>query len=441
MSQILTKDSRVVFARGFLNTISDGSANVYLTISHVGPWANESNPDIPIDTVDEQVGLWRGMIGGKRITGNDIQLVVPRYDWTANTVYTSYTNSANASNASIFGSSFYVLTSDFNVYKCLGNNGNANSTVMPTYTAVDRSHTESDGYVWKYMLSLTTLDRQKFLTTSYFPVRKLLLNDGSLQWRVQGAAIAGTVDGVVLTNNGSNYTNVSNLVVTITGDGSSVTATGNINVTSQTVNSITITSPGSGFHFANVSITGGGGANATGNVVVSPISGHGVDAPAELGASTIMINVLLKNSESGKLTTNNDYHKLGLIKAPTTFGTANQIANSVFSQTYGVQVGFGSGDYLLDEYVFQGTGLGTATYSGRVVDWDSSNSVISLTETVGTISSAIITGLTSGASRFVIQITNPDVKPYSGDVLYIENVTPIQRSINQTESISTLIQF
>ena len=44
---------------------------------------------------------------------------------------------ANSGASTLHDSTFYVLTSDRNVYKCLDNNGNTASTVEPTGTDVD----------------------------------------------------------------------------------------------------------------------------------------------------------------------------------------------------------------------------------------------------------------------------------------------------------------
>lgn len=436
MSQIISRKFEIDTAKSLIDIISLSEANIYLAISHSAPWANDSLPPTVIDAVTSEVGFWRGLIGGKKVVGNDVQLVVPRINWQANTIYSAYSDQYDST-----GNNFYVLTSDYNVYKCLSNNASANSTTMPTYTAFDQTHQENDGYVWKYMLTLTTADRQRFLTDDWFPVRKLILDDGSLQWEVQQNAIPGGIHVITVTNPGTNYTNAGNLVITIAGDGAGVSAFGQINAISNTVSNITVSIPGADYHFANVTVSGGGGANATANVIISPFNGHGSDAAKELGARNLMLNIRLQRDEDGKLTVANDYRQIGLLRDPEIFGTSNVMGNTVFSQTFDVQVGAGSGNYSLDEYVFQGGSLSAATFSGRVLDWDVSNNFLRLTETTGTITSSPITGITSGVSRFTINTTNPDVVPYSGTIYYLENTTPIARANDQTESLTTVITF
>lgn len=79
---------------------------------------------------------------------------------------------------------FYVVTDEYNVYKCLDNNLNGPSTVKPTTTTVEPVKT-SDGYLWKFMYSIPIALRNKFLTDDYMPVitalRSQFYSNGQLQ--------------------------------------------------------------------------------------------------------------------------------------------------------------------------------------------------------------------------------------------------------------------
>lgn len=440
MSLVTAKKLGVHNAKNFIDVVNEPTlnTNLYLVISHEQPWANDSSPDVPVDSRREIIDLWRNIFAGKKITGNDLTLVIPRIDWTNNTPYAAYTDTANT----IYGTNFYVMTSDFNVYKCLSNNNNANSTTMPTYTTFNKTNQEVDGYIWKYMFTLNTNDRVRYLTDSYIPIRTLLFNDGSLQWQVQTYAVDGAIDAIFVSNSGINYTNSSNISISITGDGTSANAIATVNTTTNTISSIIVTNPGSGYHFANVSISGGGGSNATFRAIISPPGGHGSDPASELGGSNVLINTRLKGTESDLIVVQNDYRQIGIIKNPIAYGTSNTLfSNTVFSQTTDILVSAGAGDYILDEYVYQGTSISTASFSGRVVSWDSTNNQISVVEVTGTPTSATLSGLTSGITRFVISTTNPDLVQYSGDVLYIENIIPIQRASDSTEDIKLFLRF
>lgn len=101
---------------------------------------------------------------------------------------------------------FYVVTDDYNVYKCLDNNNNARSAVKPTGTQLEPIKT-SDGYVWKFMYNIPINLRNKFYTDEYIPVVSALTNQFYSK---------GTIDNIFIANKGLNYTSA---VVSVTGDG------------------------------------------------------------------------------------------------------------------------------------------------------------------------------------------------------------------------------
>lgn len=436
MPQVVSKNFGVQTAQELIRDSLDNRANTYLVFAKVEPWANDASPNTPLDNTQNYVNLWRSAVGGKRITGNDMITAVPRVNWTANTVYNAYSDIAQTEQTN-----FYVLTSDFNVYKCIFNNNGANSTVKPTYNSPDQTSREADGYIWKYMLTLSTSDRVRFLSNDYIPIKTLSLNDGSLQWQVQQAAIDGSLNAITISNSGINYTNSANVSATIAGDGTLATAIVNLNTTTNSVANLIITEPGSGYHYANVSISGGGGTGAAAQVVISPFGGHGSDPASELGASNVIINTRLEGTEDDTFLVGNDFRQFGLILNPLRFASNTAISNATFNQTTTVLVSAGAGSYVTDEYVFQGGSLSTAVFSGRVVSFDSSNNKLFLTETSGSPTSAALQGATSSAVRFLISLTNPATKPFSGKVLYINNITPVTRATDQTEDIKLVIQF
>ena len=42
---------------------------------------------------------------------------------------------------------------------------------------------------------------------------------------------------------------------------------------------------------------------------------------------------------------------------------------------------------------------------------------------------------------FVIGVAYPDVKKYSGDIIYVDNRPSVNRSVNQKEDIKVILQF
>lgn len=103
-------------------------------------------------------------------------------------------------------SKFYVVTDDYNVYKCLDNNNGAYSRNKPTGTQLEPIKT-LDGYIWKFMYNIPINLRNKFYTDEYIPVVSALTNHFYSN---------GTIDNIFITSKGRDY---STALVSITGDG------------------------------------------------------------------------------------------------------------------------------------------------------------------------------------------------------------------------------
>lgn len=101
---------------------------------------------------------------------------------------------------------FYVVTDEFNVYKCINNNNGSASTVKPTGTNVEPV-ISSDGYIWKFLFNVPIALRNKFLNTEYIPVTTALKNQFYSN---------GEIQTVRIDQPGTGYTAGS---ITVTGDG------------------------------------------------------------------------------------------------------------------------------------------------------------------------------------------------------------------------------
>jgi hypothetical protein len=100
----------------------------------------------------------------------------------------------------------YVMTNEYNVYKCLDNNNNSRSTVRPIGTQI-LPISLSDGYVWKYLYNVPIALRTKFLTDSYMPVVTAL---------TQQFYSSGGIESVTIENIGKDYTSAN---IIVAGDG------------------------------------------------------------------------------------------------------------------------------------------------------------------------------------------------------------------------------
>lgn len=438
MSSATFIKNRIFAAEQFRNTFSLVANNtLYLTYGKVDAWANDSDPDIANTSVATENQIWSNMIGAKRLFTGDIVHVVPRFDWIANTVYTAYDHM----NPNLYdgNTKFYTVTSDYNVYKCIANANGSISTVEPTAINPSALSETSDGYVWKYMFTVSDSDQMRFTTSQYIPVRTVPIDDGSLQWQVQDAVIEGQINSIVLTNNGVGYINQANIVVSVVGDGQSAYATALVNNSTNTISSIVVNDYGYGYSYATVSISGGGGLNANARAIISPIGGHGSSAVYELGASNLMINGYLKNSEQGVLPVKNDFRQVSLIANPLNYNST-AASNLTMLQAYTIRT-VGAGDYNLDEIVYQGASYELSSFNGKIVSWDSVNGVATIINTTGSPTSQSLVGLNSSTSRFVSNVDTPDLKKLSGTTLYVNNMAPILRASDQTEDFKIVMKF
>lgn len=434
---------RVFNAERFVESISGigaDSPNVYLTVGKPTTWANEASPPLANTSRNASIEVWRYMMGAKKVTGNDVRQAIPRYDWAENTEYTAYDNSMDSSD--LANTQFYVLTDEWNVYKCISNNNGSLSTVKPTSILTTGSVETADNYVWKYMYTLTGEERLRYTTSGYIPVRTLTEDNGSLQWQVQDNAIDGGIEAIFVSNTGSGYANANSISITITGDGAGANATARINTTTNVISSIIVTSPGSGYSYANVVISDSGtGTGAQVRAIIAPSGGHGSNPTRELGGSYVMMNIRVRGTEGNKIPIDNEFRQIALIRNPIRRGTSNVASNTVYSQVTTLTLDSGVTSYDEDEIVYQGTSLATATFRGTVLGWDASNNVIKLVDVTGTAQADILNGETSKAVRLVQSVTPYDLTPFSGELLYIDNIVPIQRASDQTEDFKIIIQF
>jgi len=496
------------------------------------------------------------MIAAKKVTSTDISHAIPRKNWTNNTNYFAFTDNTNT----LFSQDFYVMTGDFNVYKCLSNSETnsagttaSTSTTQPTGTGTSIIST-ADGYKWKFMYQIAASDALKFVTPNYIPVDTVRRSNGFLantfdsapgqvQFDVETAAVAsgggnGAIEVVHMTTRGLQYLgevgNVSSVTntttVTITGttlaaddsivnndiyftsgDASGLGGTiTDYNGTSKVVTftpalssaasatdgyaigpKVVISGDGQG---ANVrcTVNSTGGINATAVIsggnnysnatitvlsnasqsnsfnpspvavltpIIGPRGGHGSDAVQELGGFYTLINSRLEYSESNNFTTDNDFRKVGLLAQPK-FSNGDFANTAVVDQATAAVISSWNGtSFAVDELV---TGA-TSGATGRVVDF-TGNNTIRMTDVIpaGNSVTAGFNGIYgyftnteviaantvgaggSGASATANgtgAVTGGDLQRFSGDIIYVENRSPISRATDQIEDIKLIIEF
>ncbi len=204
MPGIITYKFRLNNAAQFYESLTE-AANIntryYVFLAHAHAWPSEASPPTPTDSIqNDDYNVWRNMLATKRVTSSDVRHAATRTNWTTGTVYIPYTHY----NTTLHSSAYFVVTDDYNVYKCIDNRNGAASTVKPTSSSTAVFKT-SDGYYWKFMYSITASEVLKFVSTNYIPVKTLTVDDDSVQWDVQQAAVNGSIDFIKVTANGTSY--------------------------------------------------------------------------------------------------------------------------------------------------------------------------------------------------------------------------------------------
>ena len=139
MKSLVTKDFGITNAKNFEKMVSVPLANVYVMVGRSLAWANTANGDLlddvtisdPYDTTTYKYNAQKDGLLLKRITSNDIQPVIPRVDWAANTVYVAYDQTANLF---IKTAETRVSGGTVNVSLSLANTVNANSINLAAAT-------------------------------------------------------------------------------------------------------------------------------------------------------------------------------------------------------------------------------------------------------------------------------------------------------------------
>jgi hypothetical protein len=489
MPAIITNKFRIHNSEQFTESFSEASANTYyLAIgrpqgfvtstrgdSRTDNEGTDTAPLTPADSVQEEFYTFDDLLAAKKIASSDVSYVIPRRNWTTSTIYDYYrhdygnrvtgtttTQSSYSGATGLYDATFYVMSSAYNVYKCLDNNSNAASTTEPTGTSTSVL-TTADGYKWKYMYTLSATQQTNFLSTDFMAV--------STNATVSAAAVDGAVRIVKIKSTGSGGTTGTFTGIAIRGDGSSGTVS--VTVSGGVITAVTVTNVGSGYTFAyirNSDIVTAGATGLTGaelDVIIEPKGGHGFDAVKELGGFYVMLNTNFEGTESsntGDFTVTNDFRKICLIRDPFSSGSAASATTLRGTKAIRFAASPAPGTFQVDEEINQAT-TGAV---GKVVEWDATNRILHYIQTrfndegvdsngnLTAFSGAnVVTGQTSSATgtpsstgsetadniTFTSGYSASEIDADKGDIIYIENRSPITRASDQTENVKLIIEF
>ena len=391
-------------------------------------YATEDVPPVPLDNQTEKYDVYDDIIAAKRITTDFARSVIRRFNWdtAANPVFDMWKpdysttpgsggqiGKASATGATnIADAKFYLINSQYEVFKCLFNGQNpANPGGQPvtnepkttpsagqgTYAnGIFTEDPAANGYIWKFMYTIPTDDVLRFLSTDFMPI--VLPTDATRQATEALATAAPDSINVVLVEDGGTGLTNGTYYAPIVGDGTGGKV--EITIAGGALSEVTVTDAGSGYTYASVplqdglvngdpgwtgsaiglytdaglttSATGAVPANATGalEVVLPPQGGHGANMEEELNAKRVMTNIRLTYAEgSGDFPVDNDFRRIGIIRDPYAAGGTTFATAPTLSGVYAVKVNGATADFVADETISQTTASGGTAY-GTVVSWE-----------------------------------------------------------------------
>jgi hypothetical protein len=370
----------------------------------------------------------------------------------------------------------------------------------PTFTDLEprSAGSSGDGYIWKYLYTIKPSEIAKFESTDFMPVPQNWSTSAENS-PVRNNAVDGGIKIITLTNRGVGVGTANRVYtkVPIKGDGTGAECTIVIN-NDQKVESVIVSNQGFGYTYGNVDLVSGnvptGTSRPTFNVIIPPKGGHGSDIYRELGAYNVLLYSRIENdTENPDFITGNQIARIGIIENPQAFGSTQKLTLDKASAVSAIKLsgtGYDSAVFSADSLITQTVGTGI-TARGRVISYDQTTGVLKYWQdrtlsgfnTVGTSQtnplygfdsveftnnpssggSLVISGNTGSilsistsftgistvinnrtyylGQSFTNGLANPEVKKYSGNIVYVDNRPAITRSLNQKEDIKVILQF
>lgn len=355
-----------------------------------------------------------------------------------------------------------------------------------------------DGYIWKYLYTIKPSEIIKFDSIEYIPVPENWGTEGE-SISIKNNSIDGKIEIISILDRGTNYGPINDPVFTnipILGDGTGGRATITIDSFGR-VSDIFVTEGGTGYTRGFIDFKPGAlgipqrlsntGTLSRFEVIIPPKGGHGQDIYRELGAYRVLIYSRFETlSSDPDVILGNDFARIGIIKNPTVSGSNFELLTK--SQVSGLQslklVGTGSSlvTYAVDSTIIQNVSTGV-TAIGFVASWDNITGVLKYYQPVGLATEGVnyniigfgtnigvggettVFGAAPGSvnlridtsfsgvstvinsrtyqlgSNFISGISSAEFNKKSGEIIYIDNRTPIPRSASQKEDIKIVLEF
>lgn len=403
---------------------------LYFFIGGTEPWEDDQNPPPTQNSINNMIEFYGDVVGLKRICGTNLQPVIPLIEWEVNQIYDQYEDHVDLTERT-----FFVINSEDNIYKCLSNYHRQRTFDEPKgreYTSIRTK----DGYLWKYMYSLKEGDRESYKDTGYIPCYGPSTTLCEFQKCVQDTTIDGSIELIRVLDGGYGYSIHDEII--IEGDGYDCYAKPIVDHNGTIVH-IEILKTGYDYRNAFAQVISKSGSGAMLKPIISPIGGHGSNAVEELCAINMMVDVKLEGSENNILPTDIQYRKIGILAKPL----SNE---SGYTLRVGCPNKFSIGDQI--------SGQKTSAHGiVKYIDYDNSLLYVSTTMKFE------IGELLQNSNKYNQQtkilniaecknlplsesVANRDnYLPYSGKLLWFQNIKPVTRSEDKIDSFKFIVSF
>jgi len=517
MAAIVTDQFRILNASNFVDNITDSNNSYYVFVGLSNPttsgfgretdW-NTDTPD-PTDSINYMNFVGDNMSFGKKVTSNNVRRLVRKVTWTRGTKYEMYRHDYSSSNKSpntgssrLYDANYYVMNSDFKVYICIDNGSSGISTTgnasldEPTFTDLEPSAagTSGDGYLWKYLFTVSPSDIIKFDSTDFISIS----NDWSTSSDSQVVAVRDNGDSdvnnnqikkVYIDNQGNGYADITGKEVPILGDGTGASVV--IDVVNGKVTSAVVASGGKGYTYGivDLGLVDNNNADVKAKLIpiIPPSKGHGHDIYKELGSDRVLVFARFDTSTTNDFPVNTSFSQIGIVKNPTSIGSTNLFTDPTFSSVGALKFQSFNTEPVVGEIIKQEVTGGEA--KGFVAAYDNETKVIKFvqdrsnalnpttfdstdyigvstnskvlpfasntnnvkgnqgfdstidTEFTGISTNPTGTKLISLDMQFTQGVANPEINKKSGDIIYLDNRPLITRNARQKEDVKIILEF
>ena len=530
MPAIVTDQFRILNANNFVESVENTNNSYYVFIGLSNPtgaptlagygrtsdWNSSDKTPAPTDSFSYRAHSGDTMMFGKRVSSANIRRIIRRVDWAEGNRYEIYRDDYSASNPSpltaanrLYDANYYVLNSDFKVYVCI-DNGSSGDNVLgnisqdePTFTDLEPSKAgnSGDGYVWKYLFTVSPSDIIKFDSTEYITVPNNWSTSTDSQIRLvrengNSDVNLNQIKHVYIENAGSGYANGLGQEVDILGDGTGAKA--RVDVVNGKITDVTVSAGGKGYSYGIVDLgtlnSNVGAGRAKLIPIIPPALGHGSDVYSELGTDKVIIYARFDDSTKD-FPIDTKFAQVGIVKNPTKVGTDIIYTDTTFSSLKAFKFDTVSGTPIVGEEIKQvltaspntgkvATGF-IASYdketkvlkyfrdrslyfnktlydhtdytgistSGRIYEFESTIGGNDIEGKSSNFSGAIslnFSGITTNptgnklinlGTNFNSGLSESEINKGSGDIVYLDNRPQIVRNSRQKEDIKIILEF